>query len=581
MLTQVTIRNFKLFTEETIELGNPVVLIGPNNSGKTAALQALALWEVGVKRWVERHGFGEEVPKKRSGATINRRDLLAIPLPSAKLLWHNLHVRDVQRIEGKTKTANIRIDIIVEGVTEDEPWKCGMEFDYANPESIYARSLRLPEENKRDRMSVPQAAAETQIAFLPPMSGLAASELRLDPGAVNVRIGEGRTAEVLRNLCYRLVEDDPEDERWETLKDQMNSMFGVRLNKPVYIPERGEITLSYEDLSGVELDISSSGRGLQQVLLLLTYLYANPGSVLLLDEPDAHLEILRQRQIYRLISKTARRQGAQIVAASHSEVVLNEAADKDVVIAFVGQPHRIDDRASQVLKALKEIGYDQYYQAEQAGWVLYLEGSTDLDIVQEFAKRLEHPAQAVLDHPFVHYIGNDQPQRARKHFFGLREAKEDLVGIVILDRCEKELHKDSALKEMKWKRREIENYLCYPEALLSFAEDVDEMGPLFAHAEGQRRKQVMEACIQDLVPPVALRDYSDRWWHDVKATEEFLDRIFEMYFEELGLPNLMRKSDYHTLAPFVPERLIDGDIRDKLDAILEVASSAHPRATTE
>ena len=44
----------------------------------------------------------------------------------------------------------------------------------------------------------------------------------------------------------------------------------------------------------------------------------------------------------------------------------------------VGQPHRIDDRGSQVLKALRRIGFEQYYMAEQEGWVLYLEGSTDL-----------------------------------------------------------------------------------------------------------------------------------------------------------------------------------------------------------
>lgn len=115
---------------------------------------------------------------------------------------------------------------------------------------------------------------------------------------------------------------------------------------------------------------------------MLAHLYANPGTVLLLDEPDAHLEILRQRQIYQLISDVAGKNDSQLIIASHSEVVLNEAADRDIVIAFVGKPHRIDDRGSQVLKALKEIGFDQYYLAEQKGWVLYLEGSTDLAILR-------------------------------------------------------------------------------------------------------------------------------------------------------------------------------------------------------
>ncbi|MEA3351102.1 MAG: AAA family ATPase, partial [Chloroflexota bacterium] len=513
----------------------------------------------------------DDVPKKRPRATINRRDLIAIPLPSAKLFWHNLHVRDVQRADGKQIIQNVRIDIIVEGVTEGNAWKCGIEFDYANAESIYARSLQISKDDKTNRMPVPEAATKTQIAFLPPMSGLAATELRLDPGAINVRIGEGRTAEVLRNLCYKLVEQNQNDERWEKLNRHMDSMFGVKLNAPIYIPERGEITMSYQDISGIELDISSSGRGLQQVLLLLAYLYANPGSVLLLDEPDAHLEILRQRQVYRLLTETAREQGAQVIAASHSEIILNEAADKDVVVAFVGEPHRIDDRGSQVLKSLKNIGYDQYYQAEQTGWVLYLEGSTDLAILQAFAKKIKHPVKDFLESPFVHYIGNNQPQQARDHFYGLQEANEDLRGIAIFDRLDKELHTESVLVETMWQRREIENYLCYPEVLRAYAEDVGEMRPLFAHGARKRRQEIMGSCIQDLVPPVAFRDYQDRWWQDVKASDDFLDRIFETYFDKLELPNLMQKSDYHTLAPLVPEKLMADEIKEKLDAILSVA----------
>ena len=48
MLTKLIIRNFKRFTSAEIELGNPVVFVGPNNSGKTTALQAITLWDVGT-----------------------------------------------------------------------------------------------------------------------------------------------------------------------------------------------------------------------------------------------------------------------------------------------------------------------------------------------------------------------------------------------------------------------------------------------------------------------------------------------------------------------------------------------------
>jgi hypothetical protein len=134
-----------------------------------------------------------------------------------------------------------------------------------------------------------------------------------------------------------------------------------------------------------------------------------------------------------LLGDVARENDNQIIAASHSEVLLNEAAERDVVVAFVGKPHRIDNRGSQVLKALKDIGFDQYYQAEQTGWVLYLEGSTDLAILRAFAEKISHwEAQKVLQSPFMHEVRN-QPQEVLRHFQGLKESYPKLLGIAIFD----------------------------------------------------------------------------------------------------------------------------------------------------
>jgi predicted ATPase len=574
VLTKLTICNFKKFGRVEIELGNPVVFIGPNNSGKSTALQALALWNIGLQRWAEkRTGKARE---KRPGVTINRRDLISVPVPGAVLLWRDLHVREVERVEGKQQTQNIRIDITVEGVTDQKSWACGFEFDYANEESFYCRPLRLSDGKDPERMPVPDLALNTQIAFLPPMSGLADREFATPPGEVNFLIGQGRTAEVLRNLCLAVLNANGGAE-WKSLVDKMNHLFGVTLDEPKFISERGEITMTYRDRSGVSLDISSAGRGLQQTLLILAYMSVHRGAVLLLDEPDAHLEILRQRQIYQLLSDSARSQGSQIIAASHSEVILNEAADRDVVVAFVGRkPHRIDDRGSQVMKALKEIGFDQYYQAEQTGWVLYVEGSTDLAILRAFARKLDHPAQSLLELPFVHYVTN-LPVKARDHFFGLKEAKKDLVGFALFDRIDFPLQRHAALEELMWKRREIENYLASPAVLLAYAESVaEEAGPLFEPAERKKRHDAMQECIEDLVPRAALRDPKDRWWVDTKISDDFLDRVFECFFKKLGLPNLMRKTDYHVLGEFIEKKQIDPEVKGVLDALVGVAKRAKP-----
>jgi hypothetical protein len=380
---------------------------------------------------------------------------------------------------------------------------------------------------------------------------------------------------VLRNLCYGFTSNGDETV-FSKLVEHIQRLFGVEIEKPEYVPARGELSMTYRDQDGVRLDLSASGRGLQQTLLLLAYLYANPGAVVLLDEPDAHLEVLRQRQTYDLITEVAAAQGGQIIAASHSEVVLNEAAGRHMVIAFVGRPHRIDDRGSQVLKSLTELGYDQYYQAEQMGWVLYLEGATDLVVLKAFAEVLEHPAAEHLAKPFVHYVGNNVPKRARDHFHGLREALPNLRGIALFDRIDNPLDASPPLEEHMWQKREIENYLFYRETLLAYAEAEgarETPGPLFAKSGGEDRRGKMDECISDLVPPVALRNADDPWWRNEKASA-FLDRLFDMYFAKLGLPNIMRKADYHELARLVPATQIDDEVTEKLDVIQRVAASA-------
>ena len=254
------------------------------------------------------------------------------------------------------------------------------------------------------------------------------------------------------------------------------------------------------------------------------------------------------------------------------------AAARDVVVAFVGPPHRLNDRPNQLLKALKGIGFEDYYQARQRGWVLYLEGSTDLAILRAFAAKLQHPAQGDLESPFVHYVEN-RPARAREHFHGLSEAAPGLVGFLLTDRLDRAPQSTSVLAEAMWQRREIENYLCQPETLIAWAENSAKAtapGPLFEPGAAATRAGIVNECIRELVPPLALRDPNDVWWQNVKASDEFLDRLFEMFFDRLKLPNLMRKTNYHQLAAYVALEQIVPEIAEKLDMIHQASQRARP-----
>jgi hypothetical protein len=282
--------------------------------------------------------------------------------------------------------------------------------------------------------------------------------------------------------------------------------------------------------------------------------------------------------VYNLITEVASSKGSQIIAASHSEVILQEAAERDVVVAFVGKPHRIDTRSrSQVKKALESIRIADYYLAEQKGWMLYLEGSTDLAILRRLAQRLDHPAQSVLhDSVPVIYLGTNKPQEARDHFQGLREAKGDLAGFALFDRLERELHKGSQLTECMWKRREIENYLVTPASLRAFVMQDLRTDDLLDQVERDQRLETLEHCETELVNALRLTTEHDPWGPDIKVTDEFLDRLFKLYYERMGIPQKIFKRDYHGLADVIPINEIDPEVVTVLDALLAVAQSAQP-----
>jgi hypothetical protein len=212
---------------------------------------------------------------------------------------------------------------------------------------------------------------------------------------------------------------------------------------------------------------------------------------------------------------------------------------------------------------------DHLYQAELKGFVLYLEGSTDLALLLAFAEKLNHPVRTTLERPFVIYVAND-PSKAQRHFYALREAKPDIAGVALFDRLER-LPRDSAATSLMWARREIENYLTSRDVLEAWAKG-DESEDLFT----QGKVNAMHVAITEV--ETAQRTLGrDIWSADIKATDEVLDPILRRYFELTKQPLLFRKADYHRLVRFMQPVQIDPEVREKLDAILTAAQRAQPR----
>jgi len=127
--------------------------------------------------------------------------------------------------------------------------------------------------------------------------------------------------------------------------------------------------------------------------------------------------------------------------------------------------------------------------------------------------------------------------------------------------------------EIQWTQREIENYLTNRDALMRWAlAKGNEVagGALLAVPW----VAAMEQSIDEIEAALATLG-RDPWGADIKASDEFLEPLFENFFKRLGLPNLMRKSNFHEIAPFVDASSIDPEVTEVLNRLAELAAPAN------
>ncbi len=472
LINYVRISNFKGFGENVIiDFSQPSVLIGPNNSGKTTVLQALAMWSVGIKTWFREKGTGKS--KSKMGKSINRLSITQVPIKESKYFWQNANVR--------TGTVNTELKITVGLVFKGEIQECTMIFTYFNSESIYC----FPEDTSKNIDGLLEYASNLEIKILYPMSGIAREEPLIQEGRIDVLVGQGQTSEVLRNICYKIVENDEKNhtDDWKLVTNLMKKLFNITLVKPYFNMTQGTVELSYQtdEIKSKKgsLDIGLSGRGQQEMLLLISYLYTHKGAILLLDEPDAHLEILRQKQVFSVLKHLAEENGNQIIIATHSEVILNEAADNNLMLLLDREAINLSDSSKKTIKsALKDYGLEHYYKAKVCKSILYIEGNTDIEMLRAFALKLKHLAINLLDDKlYSYYVADNESSNslendiniasgyyksAKNHFQAIQKCVSDFKGIGIFDNDNRmdELRPELAL--LYWRKYELENYFALP-----------------------------------------------------------------------------------------------------------------------
>jgi hypothetical protein len=214
MITKVQLRHFKRFGNQLFDLSDHVVLVGPNNSGKTTLLQAIVVWNLALQKWKAEVG-----PGRRSAVPITRKDFTAVPLRDMNLLWTDRSTA-LTKAEKKGQEGGLPrvMEITLEGNQDGVPWELTFEFRYRSSEQVYTKP------SKKHLEALPPAMEEFSLIHVPPFSGIGTEETHFDRPYQDLLVGQGKAGDILRNLLLEVHQKDRES--WDALCGQVEETFG-------------------------------------------------------------------------------------------------------------------------------------------------------------------------------------------------------------------------------------------------------------------------------------------------------------------------------------------------------------------
>lgn len=373
MITKIELTNFKSHAHTVIEPGRVTALVGPNGCGKTSLLQAVhcltRLKEESVKQ-VFKDRFDFDILFKPTGAepkiALKGRD------PIIQSDWE--------------LSSNFGLHHSGDWIPS-ATWQLGGNSEFVEfVDAPLSKSILFP-----SLLSLPasfyfKASAEK-------LGGAAYSE-KIPP--VFESDGKGLAA-----VIAHLVLDAPEQVR--AIEDSLRKIvpvikkFGARFAKvkvkekklisvggsQVAYDEERDVTgqeLLFETINHKSLPAYAMSDGTLLVLGLLTLLYTpkSPNKIasdiILLDDIEAGLHPLAQRQLMQTLKDFAEKHDRQIILTSHSPYIVDELDAKDVWVMAtdkegISHTKRLSDHPD-AKRALDVLTTGELWDAEGESWVI-------------------------------------------------------------------------------------------------------------------------------------------------------------------------------------------------------------------
>lgn len=190
--------------------------------------------------------------------------------------------------------------------------------------------------------------------FVPGLAGVPLREELRTPSVVANGIAQGDSNIYLRNVLYRILK---EPEKLTRFHEVIGSIFeGLEISS-TFNPEIHLFIDITVKLNGTKVPLEMVGTGCLQAIQLVAYVTAYNPSLLLLDEPDAHLHPSNQRLLAATLLKISSTGDTKIILASHSRHIFDALAhDEQSQVVWLRHGIKQPDEDRTDLSVLLDLG---------------------------------------------------------------------------------------------------------------------------------------------------------------------------------------------------------------------------------
>ena len=384
MITELTAQNFKSWQDTgALQFAPLTGLFGANSSGKTSILQVLLMLKQTVERppdWNEPLYFGNEeslVNLGNFGTVIHKhkQDLslnISVSWKSSTVVdinkyirFYNLNVETLSSSQGdRDRSEEISFSTnIARGVVNNSYYATDLyRFDVQQPDLFRCYGFRTARNQIIEISSRFEGDFEnlfSQILYLGPLREHPRPRYTWDgdhPKSIGQE-GEKAIPALLSGRIRRL----PIDEQILSWLQRLELIDSYDL-RPVSGAGRDYEFLVKKYKGGPDVRLTDIGFGVSQVLpvLILCY-YAPEGSILILEQPEAHLHPKVQTELADVLIDVVKNRNLQIILESHSEYLLSRLqrriAEKKIAAADTALYFcEIKDGTSEI----EQLNVDEY-----------------------------------------------------------------------------------------------------------------------------------------------------------------------------------------------------------------------------